>query len=545
MPEPETVTAIGLSQSWGDQTAERIVGTLQSYVVDGYSSNSVVFACLLERIKLLAQAEFKFQDLRTRGLFGTPSLRLLEEPWPNGTTSDLIARMEQYASLAGNAFVRRAGDGLVVMRPDWVSIASVEIVEGNDEYGRPMTHREVIGYVYWDGGEGCSEPVFYPVQDVAHWAPMPDPLAAWRGMSWLTPVLREINADMAMTKHRQTFFDNAATPNLMLKYQQRLTQDQLDRIKRQWQARYAGPRGAGATVILDEGADFTVVGQSFDKMDFTNVQAAGEARIASAAGVPAIVAGLQAGLDAATYSNYGMAIKAMANGTGAYSWRSLCSALAKLVDVPVGARLWYDTTNIPALREDEKDRAAAMQVLAGAASTLLQAGYEAQSITAALVSGDLTQLVHTGMVSVQLYKPGAVPEMPAPVRDLEQAVRGLERQLEVARAAAGDVIHIHPSDPTPVTVEAPSVRVDAAPQPNVVVNVDPTPVTVQVDAPVVNVDAPVTVEPAPPTPIKVNVSPTPVTVQPATPTVTVLPQPPRTVKIKRDPEGNITSAVSE
>jgi hypothetical protein len=30
---------------------------------------------------------------------------------------------------------------------------------------------------------------------VAHWSPIPDPLANFRGMSWLTPVLREIDAD--------------------------------------------------------------------------------------------------------------------------------------------------------------------------------------------------------------------------------------------------------------------------------------------------------------------------------------------------------------
>src|SRR5205823_2138143 len=30
----------------------------------------------------------------------------------------------------------------------------------------------------------------------------------WRGMSWLTPVLREIQADTATTRHKQKFFEN-------------------------------------------------------------------------------------------------------------------------------------------------------------------------------------------------------------------------------------------------------------------------------------------------------------------------------------------------
>jgi len=398
---------LSLVQSWGEKSSERIQQTFMAYTNYGYNSNSVVFAVVLARLQLLAQAEFKFQNLGTRRLFGSPDLALLETPWVNGTTADLIARMEQHASIAGNAFVRRAPDSLVVMRPDWVDIVSVEYVEGYDNNNHPLTHREVVGYLYSHGGIGIGDPVFYKAADVCHWTPIPDPLATWRGMSWMTPVLREINADTAMTQHRQVFFDNAATPAMLLRYQQKLQPGTLESIKDRWQSRFGGPAGAGATVVLDEGADLTVVGSSFESMRFNEVQAAGEARIASAAGVPAIVAGLQAGLDAATYSNYSAAIKAMANGTGAYLWRSLAASLAKLVTVPDGARLWYDTTNIPALREDERDRAANMQTLASAASTLLTAGYEATSITSALISGDLSQLVHTGLISVQLYKAAA------------------------------------------------------------------------------------------------------------------------------------------
>jgi hypothetical protein len=38
---------------------------------------------------------------------------------------------------------------------------------------------------------------------VAHFAPIIDPLADFRGMSWLTPILREIQADQAMTRHQR------------------------------------------------------------------------------------------------------------------------------------------------------------------------------------------------------------------------------------------------------------------------------------------------------------------------------------------------------
>ena len=402
LPDPETMAALSITQTWGDQTNERIQQTFQQYAVFGFASNAVVFACELQRIQLLSQAEFKYQNRKDRRLHGDAGLSILETPWPNGTTADLVARMEQHAGLAGNAFVRRAGDALVVMRPDWTDIVSVEVTTGRDPNGLPLVHREVIGYLYSEGGIGVGEAVFYPVEDVAHWAPLPDPLSRWRGMSWMTPVLREINADVSMTQHRQVFFDSAATPNIIIKYAQKLGEPQLEKIKRAWKSKFSGPLLAGSTVVLDDGADLSVVGSTFESMRFGDLQAAGEARIASASGVPAIVAGLQSGLDAATYSNFQMAMKAFASTTGAYLWASLCASLACLVDVPDGSRLWYDTTAIAALQEAEKDRADTMSVLATAANTLLTAGFEATSIIAALVSGDLTQLDHTGMISVQL-----------------------------------------------------------------------------------------------------------------------------------------------
>ena len=82
-----------------------------------------------------------------------------------------------------------------------------------------------------------------------------------------------------------------------------------------------------------------------------------------------------------------------------------------LVAVPEGATLWYDTTDISALREGEQERAATMQTLASAASTLLMAGYEAESITAAPSASEMTRLRHTGLLSVQLQPPGT--QMPA------------------------------------------------------------------------------------------------------------------------------------
>ena len=40
---------------------------------------------------------------------------------------------------------------------------------------------------------------------MCHFAPIPDPLSRFIGMSWLTPILREIQSDQAMGKHQTKF----------------------------------------------------------------------------------------------------------------------------------------------------------------------------------------------------------------------------------------------------------------------------------------------------------------------------------------------------
>jgi len=396
-----------LMSSWGSPDQERIRPGFEGYAERGYAGNGVIFSCILARLMLFSEAEFAFRNRLTRKLWSSGALALLEDPWPGGNTGELLARMEQDVSLAGNAYVRKGKgmDGvpfLERLRPDLVTIVSA-LVE--DVHGRQ--HREVLGYQYdpgtWDT-ERAAE--FYPVGEVAHWSPIPDPKAQFRGMSWLTPIIREVDSDTALTEYKLKFLENAATPNILIKYEQQLTDEVIESVGARMHARYGGVENAFKTVILDRGADFVVVGADLAKLEYTTVQAAGESRIASAAGVPGIVIGLKEGLEAATYSNYAQAMRRFADLTARPNWRSACGALAKLVEVPADSRLWFDVGDIAALREGEKERAETFDVKASTASKLITAGYDPATVADAVESGDLSLLVHSGLLPVQLLPAG-------------------------------------------------------------------------------------------------------------------------------------------
>jgi len=771
-----------VQQTLSGRTTEMAPNTFVGMASQAYAANGVVFACMMVRQLVFSSVRFRWQrmlDGKPSDSFGSRDLRLLERPWVGGTTQDMLSRMIQDADLAGNSYWTVADGEMVRLRPDWVDV----IVEprnirgGRSEVGGGQVGWRKLGYLYWEGGRGVErDPVGFLADQVGHFAPIPDPLANFRGMSWLTPVLRELQADQAMTRHQRKFFDNGApqpldakiltpsgwttmgeiavgdrvigsdgkpkdvvavypqgmqdiyrvnfssgtstectrdhlwsvasaydrkvgvtrtmtlgeivdggityksgpakwsvplvspveydatgedlvvapyvlgsllgdgcmranatgksgTPSLAChvddadeqvrlltplmpsgvkvssrrragncvelsisrikgtarqnalteairelglfdcighqksipeRYMRASVTDRIELLKglldtdgsvekrqpnelrftstserlahqvaelasglggigtvrasrsardchrAQWTARISrlpewvkpfglarkldvyrptlrggayryiqsvelvgqkpaqciavdsddhlyvtddyilthntpnmiikhalgadresiqqwvaamesknvGVDNAYKTLNLYPGADATVVGSNLKDIDFGDVRAGTEVRIAMAAGVPPVIVGMSKGLDASTYSNYSQARRRLADGTAHPLWENLAGSLEHLLpSMGDGVRLWYDADNVPFLREDEKDAADILQTKATTIASLITAGYEPDSVVRAVDSGDLRILKHSGLVSVQLLPPGtstsATPDRPS------------------------------------------------------------------------------------------------------------------------------------
>jgi phage portal protein BeeE len=372
-------------------------------VRQAYQGNGVIFAVVLARLLLFTEARFQWRRIRfgeTGDLFGTQELSILERPWPNGTTGELLARMEQDASLAGNFYAVREEGRLRRLRPDWVDI----VLSAPPE---EAVESDVLGYLYTPGGYGASKPQPYLPDEICHWTPIPDPLAQYRGMSWLTPVAREVDADRAATDHKRAFFANGAKPGLVVSLKDTVTAEQFKKFIVTMNDSHQGVDNAYKTLYVGGGADVTVAGADLRQLDFKATQGAGETRICAAGGVPPIIVGLSEGLQSATYSNYGMARRKFGDHWARPTWRSACAALANIVDVPSGAELWFDDSDIAFLREDQKDAAEIQQTKASTIRQYIDAGFEPESAVKAVDSDSRKLLKHSGMYSVQLQAPGA------------------------------------------------------------------------------------------------------------------------------------------
>ena len=403
---------------------EEIDRSYQGFINGAYKSNGIIFAVMLARQLPFQQAVFQFQAQqggRLGELFGTAELEILEHP--NGkrdraTTSTLLGRMIQDADLAGNWLAYRASrDRLYRMRPDWVTIIVGSKMDP-DEAGDALDG-EIAGYLYHPGGPAANKPplALLPEQ-VAHFAPIPDPEFRFRGMSWLGPIVEEITGDKAAMTHKRRFFEQGATPNLVVTGVPGANQEDFNRWVDAFKIAHGNPlRDAYKTLFFSDTTDAKVVGSDLKQVDFKVTQGAGETRVCAAGRVPPIIVGLSEGLEAATYSNYGQARRAYADMTLHPLWSEAAGALAPVVNVPKGSKLWYDVRNVPLLAEDQKDEAEIKQKDAATIKSLIDAGFEPASVVAAVNGGDYKWLKHTGLYSVQLQPAGtdlAPPADPAP-----------------------------------------------------------------------------------------------------------------------------------
>lgn len=416
--------SFSLLPSSGTPEREKIANDFEGYVQGAYKASGVVFSTAMSRMFLFAQARFqwmKYRDGRPMPMFGTEELSLLERPWPNGSTLDLLARMDQDVTAAGNSYwttadddgnVGRAASGpsrrLVRLRPDWVTI-----VKGSKSGDPRALDTRVIAYEYKPPPSGGaypdSEPVLLLPSEIAHYAPHPDPEASFRGMSWITPVIREIQADKAATKHKLKFFENGATIQYVAKLDASVKPEQFDKFVRRFREQHEGVDTAYKTLFLGGGADLTPVSVDMKQLDFKAITGAGETRIAADAGMHPVVVGMSEGMQGSSLNagNFKAAIRLTADKTLRYLWANAAATLESLVTAPEPtARLTYDDRDISFLRDDATEVADIQSKQAVTARQLTDAGFEPASIVAFLDTGDLQKLTHSGLYSVQLQPPG-------------------------------------------------------------------------------------------------------------------------------------------
>lgn len=380
-----------------DGSRESIGNDFVGYIRDVYRKNGPIFTCLLIRMMVFSEVRFAWrnfdEDGRPSGLFTTPDLEVVND-------GQVLAALELDGGAAGNGYAIITDQGLRRLRPDGVTVLT------GSPSGNPFDYRaRILGYVYDTARLGGVrvDPVTFRPDEMIHYSPLPDGIAQWRGMSWITPVLDEIKGDRATTKHKLKFFENGAVPGLILSYDKGVTPEQIPKYMEVFQETHGGIDNAYRALHMGGGVDPKTIGTNLQQLEFKTTQAAGEARIAAASGLGAVMAQFSEGLTGSSLNEGNFKASKDRSEMVLFRplWRIAARAIQKVLKRPDGAHLWYDPRDVAFLRDDAKAEAEVHKLNAEALQSLWNSGWEPESAKQALLSGDFSHLTHTGLQPVQ------------------------------------------------------------------------------------------------------------------------------------------------
>lgn len=156
-------------------------------------------------------------------------------------------------------------------------------------------------YEYRPGG---VEAVKVPVDDVVHFRFGLDPDNMRVGLSPLASVLREVYTDDEAARFTAAILKNMGVPGLVVSPDQqgRITRENAEQAKEKFKTLFSG-QGRGEPVVMTSATKVEQFGFSPDQLNLRDLRRIPEERVSAVLGVPAVVAGLGAGLDRSTFTN--------------------------------------------------------------------------------------------------------------------------------------------------------------------------------------------------------------------------------------------------
>src|SRR5262245_16725956 len=291
----------GASRSWfwGPAAADGI--PYAQTVGDGRGS-SALQACVRWLARTFPEAPLRVQRRGRGGLLvpvdDHPLSRLVANPNPAYAGSLLWSATIADWMLCGNAYWYKArNDAGGVAQLWWLPAASVEPKwpEG------PDTTTYVSHYEYRPGRDVLR----LAPADVVHYRYGLDPDNPRKGLSPVGALLRELFTDEEAAAYTAQLLRNLAVPGAVLAYEKDgpLTQDGYDLAKAKFEASFSG--GNRGRVFVT-GGKTTITRMSFSpqELDLKALRRVPEERVTAVLGIPAVVAGLGAGLDRSTFANF-------------------------------------------------------------------------------------------------------------------------------------------------------------------------------------------------------------------------------------------------
>jgi HK97 family phage portal protein len=285
-----------------------------------------------------------------------PAALLLQNPNPNMTANLMNNYIVTSVAVYGDAFLLKLRNDagavvqLIPLLPDMVE------VKGNNE-------QLITKYEYKQKGNTLE---ILP-EDMIHLRERIDPRNHRRGLAPLRSVMVEIIGDASASQMAAALVKNTGVPSVVIspKNDLAMTSDEAEHIAEVFGRRFGGENRGRPLVISGGEVDIQTLSFSPKDLEIGKLRYINEERISAVLGVPAILAGLGAGLERATYSNAKELREFFTEQKLIPMWNHFANEFTKqllLEDFETNDAYCfkYDLTDVRALSQDEDSTMARM-----------------------------------------------------------------------------------------------------------------------------------------------------------------------------------------
>ncbi len=145
----------------------------------------------------------------------------------------------------------------------------------------------VKGYVYGTGADAVP----FSINEIIHFK-FPNPLNQYRGLGQAQAIGVNLDAQENADKWVNQFFYNSARPDGVIQFDYNLSDEQFDKLQKQWNERYKGVSKAHQVGLLEGGGKYIQVQNTIKDMDFPNLQLKNRDIILGVEGMPLSVMGI-------------------------------------------------------------------------------------------------------------------------------------------------------------------------------------------------------------------------------------------------------------
>lgn len=252
--------------------------------LQAYSSIYSLFGVTIRIATAVSEVKWKLYKGSERGernqITDHPLLRLLDYANEFQTGQEITELMQLHMDLAGKAYwylpKNKAGlpGEIWVLPPHQVKVI-------------PSKTNFIAGYIYNGGGEGIPLS-----KDEIMRFPMPDPLNPYGGIGYAQAASVELDSEDSAGRWNRNFFYNSARADAALEYEDKLTDEEFDRLREQWQVRHGGMSQAHKIAILEGGVKYKQIQISQKDMDFTQLRKQTRENLLFTFGMPLSVMGI-------------------------------------------------------------------------------------------------------------------------------------------------------------------------------------------------------------------------------------------------------------